>query len=219
MVAGVRRAVRSRDAACALPAPAGVLPTAVQLAALGPVLCAHRAADAPLQGWSRAVRAAASCGIDSDGLEEALLFFDRAGRCCWRLHLLPDSDFLAWDALCAVLPAHVPALADHGLGDRLWQRLAGRLRGDRWRCSVLCLHAVGAHPRHAHAVPGALALSSGALTPTGLHAAQRIARALDAEDAALREDCCCLQAARQAPPREPAPAAFPVIRFDPGEQA
>lgn len=191
--------------------PDVALPPAAQLAALGPVLCAHRASEAPLLGWMRATRAVAACGIDSDGLQEALLFFDAEGRCCWRLHLLPDSDFLAWDALCATLPALALVPDASGLGDSLWQRLAGRLRGARWRCSALRLHAV--------AVPGApraLALSGGTLTPTGLNAAQRIARLLDAEDAALRDDCCCLRAARAAAPPQATPPsdASPIIRFD-----
>lgn len=212
MVAAVAAAappLGSTVAARRSPAP---LPTAAQLAGLGPVLCVHRASEPPLLGWTRARRAVTSCGIDSDGFEEALLFYDDDDRCCWRLHLLPDSDFLAWDALCGLLPTQPASDANAGPGERLWQRLAGRLRAGRWRCSVLRLHAVQL-PKQACA----LALSNDTLTRTGLQAAQRIARALDAEDAALRDDCCCEQTARRAAARErrhePA-APIPLVRLE-----
>jgi len=104
-------------------------PAATQLAALGPVLCLYRTQQgSELAGWQQAVRVEVHTGVGSDGLDERLLFFDAQGRCCWRLCLLPDSDFVAWDRLAASLPAGRDADAG-GLADRLWRRLAGRLLG------------------------------------------------------------------------------------------
>ena len=86
-------------AAPVLPLP---LPHPRQLAELGTVLCMHRPRQGgELAGWMRAVRAESDAGMDSDGLYESLAFFDGQGQCCWRLFLLPDSDFLAWDTLAA----------------------------------------------------------------------------------------------------------------------
>ena len=110
-------------------------PAATQLAALGPVLCLYRTQQgSELAGWQQAVRVEVHTGVGSDGLDERLLFFDAQGRCCWRLCLLPDSDFVAWDRLAASLPAGRDADAG-GLADRLWRRLAGRLLGGQWRAA------------------------------------------------------------------------------------
>ena len=100
-------------------------PAATQLAALGPVLCLYRTQQgSELAGWQQAVRVEVHTGVGSDGLDERLLFFDAQGRCCWRLCLLPDSDFVAWDRLAASLPAGRDADAG-GLADRLWREGTG----------------------------------------------------------------------------------------------
>ena len=56
-------------------------PPTAQLAALGPVLCQYRTQQgSELAGWQQAVRVEARTGVDSDGLDERLLFFDAQGR-------------------------------------------------------------------------------------------------------------------------------------------
>src|SRR3546814_322387 len=66
------------------------------LASLGPVLCLYRVADSHvLTGYHCAADVRAMVHLDSDGPQEALLFFDRLRQPCWRLYLLPDSDCLA----------------------------------------------------------------------------------------------------------------------------
>lgn len=63
---------------------------------LAPLLCVH---------WLVAASA-----IGSDGPHEWLECRGRDGRLCARLHLLPDSDYLGWDALLtAGLPVHAAA--------------------------------------------------------------------------------------------------------------
>ena len=52
----------------------------------------------------------ASCVIGADGPREWLECVDAAGRLRARLHLLPDTDYLAWDVLlCAATPVSAPA--------------------------------------------------------------------------------------------------------------
>ncbi|GAB3793722.1 hypothetical protein GCM10028797_36250 [Dyella agri] len=46
-------------------------------------------------------RLVAACAVGSDGPHEWLECRARDGRLCARLHLLPDSDYLGWDALLA----------------------------------------------------------------------------------------------------------------------
>lgn len=151
-------------------------PTATQLAALGPVLCLYRTQQgSELAGWQQAVRVEVHTGVGSDGLDERLLFFDAQGRCCWRLCLLPDSDFVAWDRLAASLPNGRDADAG-GLADRLWRRLAGRLLGGQWRACVLHLHAV---PQPA-ALP-VLAASLPLMSMLSASTAQRLAQAEGAD--------------------------------------
>lgn len=206
------------------PAAASMLPSPHRLAALGPLLCLYRAhAGGELGGWAQAVRAAACSGIDSDGLHESLLFFDRDDRCCWRLYLLPDSDFLAWERLASGLPAHHAGdAAGSGIGERLWQRLAGRLRGDGWLGSALRLHALPIAPGFALHSPPLLAASVATLSPLGAGVARRIALGEGADDTALADDCCCRQAALAAM-RGAADngrhEVFPLIRFNLGVQA
>jgi len=203
------------------------LPPPQQLAALGPLLCLYRAraGGGELGGWALAARAAACSGIDSDGLHESLLFFDRNDRCCWRLYLLPDSDFLAWERLASGLPTpRVRGAACGGVGERLWLRPAGRLRGDGWLGCALRLHALPIAPGFALHSPPLLAASVATLSPLGAAVARRIALADGADGAALVDDCCCRRAAMAA---SPGPAdndrdgdePFPLIRLNLGVQA
>ena len=170
------------------------LPRAQQLAALGTVLCLYRPQQGgELSGWAHAVRVESRTGVDSDGLRESLVFFDGEGRCCWRLYLLPDSDFLAWDRLLASLPCRDEGEAAIGVGERLWRRLAGRLRGEQWQACILKLHAVPA----AVAQP-VLAASLAAVSSLGAATAQRIAQIEGADGTIRVDDCCCAQSALAA---------------------
>jgi len=144
------------------------LPHPRLLAALGTVLCVHRPGlGDPLDGWRRACRVALHQRLDSDGLDECLWFFDAQGACCWRLYLLPDSDFLAWDALLEGLPV-LDAPPGEGLAERMWRRLAGRLRGDTWRATALRLQARGP-------VGGGLGAVAASMSEAGRHTAERLA--------------------------------------------
>lgn len=117
------------------------LPHPQQLAALGAVLCLSRAdADSALAGWTQAVHATYGCDLDSDGLRECIRFFDARGTCCWRLYLLPDADFLAWEQLASGLPRVLDDSALPGLAERLWRHLARRLNEPCWRACALRFH-------------------------------------------------------------------------------
>jgi hypothetical protein len=147
----------------------GLLPHPGQLVALGTVLCLFRPSlGGELEGWRRARRVAAVQHVDSEGPNECLCFFDAEEECCWRLYLLPDSDFLAWDRVLEGVPAMADT-AGGGVGERLWRRLAGRLRGDIWRGSVIRLHLTGGM---------GMQLAASAATPSewGRKAARRIGR-------------------------------------------
>lgn len=151
-----------------------VLPQPQQLAALGTVLCLYRLQHgSELTGWTQAAYAEAAVGMDSDGLRESVRFFDREGRCCWRLHLLPDSDFLAWDGMLTSLPRSQERMESDSVAERLWRRLAGRLRGEHWRACAVRLHAL----TQADASP-VLAASLAPVSPLGTATARRI---IDAE--------------------------------------
>lgn len=179
--------------------PAPRLPQPRQLAALGTVLCLHRVqTGGELAGWAQAVRAEARSSLDSDGLREYLSFYDRDGRCCWRLSLLPDSDFLAWEQLAATLSRRDEVRQGAGIGERLWSRLAGRMRGERWQASVLRLHALRCSPGFGFSEQSVLAASLAPLSTLGAVAARRIARDEGVEGEAFVEDCCCRQAALAA---------------------
>lgn len=170
------------------------LPRTQQLAALGTLLCLYRHQDGgELAGWARAVRVESRAGVDSEGLRESLVFFDREGRCCWRLYLLPESDFVAWDRLLALLPSRGEAEAAAGVGERLWRRMAGRLLGGQWQACVLRLHVVDAEVGRP-----VLAASQAAVSPLGAAAARRIARAEGAEQNIRSDDCCCAQSSLAA---------------------
>lgn len=171
------------------------LPTPRQLSGLGAVLCLFRTGQgSELSGWAQATRVAVRAGLDSDGLREALQFFDASGRCCWQLYLLPDSDFLAWDRLLASLPADAGAEPAAGVGERLWRRLAGCLRGEQWRAAVLHLHAVRRDDGR-----DVLAASVASLSHLGAATAREIARAEAAEGEGLSDECCCARTASREP--------------------
>lgn len=163
-------------------APAPALPEPRQLAALGAVLCLSRARlGHPLAGWTPAVCAEVVCNCDSDGLRESISFLDRDGRCCWRIYLLPDSDFLAWEELSSRLP--VRADRGHtGIAERLLSRLANRLNGGHWQASTLRLHALPCGTNGT-----ALAASLAPLSELGFAIARRIARDEGVLDDALGE--------------------------------
>ena len=133
----------------ARPSSSPVLPRPWQLAELGSVLCLYRPQrGGELAGWTQAVRAESATGMDSDGLQESLSFFDATGQCCWRLFLLPDSDFLAWDLLASQFPSRCEEAAVQGVADRLWRRLAGRLGGTAGAyacCACTCWRSPGRH--------------------------------------------------------------------------
>ncbi|WP_232310289.1 Hemin transport protein [Pseudoxanthomonas mexicana] len=172
---------------------AAAFPAAAQLAALGPVLCLYRSQQgSELAGWQQAVRVEAHIGVESEGLDERLLFYDAQGRCCWRLCLLPESDFVAWDRLLSSLPSGQDA-GGAGLSDRLWRRLAGRLLGGEWRACALQLHAV---PQIA--APPVLAASLPFMSTLGATTARRIAQAEGADLEGSLEDCCCAQSSLHA---------------------
>lgn len=187
----------------------GGLPHPQQLAALGTVLCLYRPQHgSELAGWMQASRVEVHAGLDSDGLRESLLFFDRSGRCCWRLWLLPDSDFLAWDRMVATLPDHRAASSAAGIGERLWSRLANKLTGDAWRACALRLHAM-----QDTSVPPVLAASLTTLSSLGATTARDIVRAEGADFIRAWDDCCCAQAAARAAEQPIAAPADPILRF------
>ncbi|WP_207949517.1 Hemin transport protein [Luteimonas aestuarii] len=170
------------------------LPSPLQLAALGTVLCLYRArSGGELGGWLRAMQAESSATLDSDGMREALVFRDATGACCWQLFLLPDSDFLAWESLSKRLPEQAIASSSRaGLAERMWLRLAGHARDGDWQASVLRLQARGSGDGPL------LAATLAAVSPQGAAAARAIARSQHANLDALRDDCCCARAARAA---------------------
>lgn len=192
-----------------------VLPRAQQLAALGTVLCLYRPQHgSELSGWAQAVRAESRAGVDSDGLHESLAFYDSEGRCCWRLYLLPDSDFLAWDRLLDALPANNETETATGVGERLWRRLAGRLLGEQWQACVMKLHVLPTL-----VTQSVLAASLAPLSPLGITTAQRIAQSEGAEERIRLDDCCCAQSALAASVaakkyKATGERGVPLIRFD-----
>ncbi len=209
------------------------LPSVAGLASLGTVLCVYRSRyGGELGGWAHAASAESWCGIDSDGWHECLQFRDRSGQCCWRLYLLPDSDFFAWEQLTAQLPRGEtqPSPGD-GIATRLWRRMASRVGGERWLCSVLRLHTM---PQPS--LPASMPVLAASLAPVSVFGAdvvRRIARIEGIDSGGPLDDCCCRQYAVIAPPqvargsdavrREVAntmpagamhhDAAFPLIRF------
>lgn len=125
--------------ACGPLQAAPVQPRFRQLCALGPVLCLYPSdggagavglpPGAPwpwqreLLGVLAADGVAAAAGVDSDGPQEWLWFLDAGRRPQFGLHLLPDSDYLAWERLLDDLPLtqryeHRPLGGCSGLLDR-----------------------------------------------------------------------------------------------------
>ena len=155
------------------------LPSPAQLAGLGTVLCLYRPESSELGGWQHAMSAHACQGMDSEGIRESLCFSDARGRCCWRLYLLPDSDFLAWDRLVSAYPARPEPAFEGGVAERLWRRLANRLGSEAWRMCALRLQ-VGEGNR--------LAASLAPLSTLGAAAARRIARVEGAEGELWTDD-------------------------------
>ncbi len=162
------------------------VPSADQLAALGTVLCVYRSRyGGELGGWAQVASAEVRCGIDSDGWHECLQFRDRAGDCCWRLYLLPDSDFLAWEQIQSQLPIiESRRPPTETVASRLWQRLSTRVDGDRWQSSVVRLHALR-HPRPS------LAASLAPVSRLGAEMVQRVARIEGLDVLNSVDDCCC----------------------------
>jgi len=109
--------IAPRQLACRLPAVGCVLYMPCTVAAttneieLG-LLVAHRAL-APL---SRVHWLVGASTIDNDGPHEWLECRDGSGRLHARLHLLPDSDYLGWDALLTA-GAQTSAMAPRLPGD------------------------------------------------------------------------------------------------------
>ncbi|MEZ0472752.1 Hemin transport protein [Luteimonas salinilitoris] len=204
-------AARAIAETTAVHSPVAALPQPRELAALGTVLCLYRAQDGgELAGWSRALRAEVHSGLDSDGLRASLAFHDRDGHCCWRLFLLPDSDFLAWERLASRLPA-APGNDDEGIAERLWRGLAGHLAAPQWQCSVLRLCAPSPGPGFAgHAL---LAASLATVSALGAAMALRIAREQAAGNAARVHECCCERAARAAADARAA-TLYPTVQLD-----
>lgn len=101
------------------------------LAALGPVFCAWRETvaaggrmpdTAVLSGPGLLGHGAA---VTPDGPREWITVCDRGGRARCRLHLLPDTDYLAWDTLIAGTRAH-DAATPMGRPAPRWQATFGR---------------------------------------------------------------------------------------------
>ena len=116
---------------------------------------------------SRAVRLTALIRLDSDGPWEALRFFDAAGACCWCLHLLPDSDFHAWERLLECLPVEADRAASLCASAWPWKRAAQ----SRWRACALRLHALSEGRGSTR-----LAATDVRLSKLGRSCAQRITR-------------------------------------------
>lgn len=173
------------------------LPHPQQLAALGTVLCLYRnQAGSELDGWSQAARASSHSALDSDGLCESLQLFDRDDLCCWRLYLLPDTDFLAWERLLADVPGQSTHESAPGIRERLWRRVARHLGGPMWRANVLRFHAPPAGPGFAG--QSLLAASLPRLSACGAEVARRIVQREGVACGNLIDECCCRQAAARA---------------------
>ena len=114
------------------------VPSAAQLASLGVVLCLHRRGSALLDGW-HAAKDARPCH-DQSNPREHLCFHDGDSRCRWQLHLLPETDFLAWDALMSTLPVGMRPAAEASGGHRLRHLLWRCGLGSRWIMRAVRFH-------------------------------------------------------------------------------
>jgi hypothetical protein len=151
------------------------LPAPAELAALGAVLCVHPG-ELPIAPQARAaiVRAELQASVDMTGVREAIAFLDADGQCRGRLYLLPDTDFLAWEALAARLPQRAlerPAPD----ATALCLRLRARLSCPRRQAVALRLRAI------AHGGGWTVQAAATPLSALGLDLAHAIARAEDAE--------------------------------------
>lgn len=191
------------------------LPTPHQLAGLGAVLCQFRAASGgELGGWARATRAAVSIHVDSDCVRESLHFFDADDRPCWRLHLLPETDFLAWERLCECLPVQQEVASAAGIALRLWRRIGER---ETWQLDAMRLHTVSPPPGMSSIAM--LAASPAPLSTLGAETARRIARQEGIEAARAIDDCCCRHASRALHHNASPQVHYPVIHFKRGQLA
>ena len=157
---------------------------------LGPVLCLYpggrSAADAiqmpaqapwPMQRELAALLSAvglrAELDIGSDGPNERTWFLDQAGRPCFGLWLLPDTDYLAWDALLADHSTERRALdCATGWCERLRHRWHGwRAAGSRWCGGVRRFCIINRHD--GRAMLGLVPVPN--LSPLGQRCANRIA--------------------------------------------
>lgn len=151
------------------------LPAAAELAALGAVLCVHPG-ELPIapRALDATVRAELQASVDVAGVREAIAFLDADGRCRGRLYLLPDTDFLAWEALAARLPQRALERPAPGAA-ALCLRLRVRLSCPRRQAVALRLRAI------AHGGRWVLRAAPTPLSALGLDLAHAIARAEDAE--------------------------------------
>lgn len=163
------------------------LPAPERLAAVATVLCVYprRHRDA-LDGWLQAASVERMTRLDGESSCEALVFRNAAGRVCWRLYLLPDSDFLSWDDAAAKLPVYRGADARGGAWAALRRRWLRRLRG-RWQAEVLRLHVLRDDAGHC-----ILVADTAELSPLGQAHARRIAAGEGARLQTQAHVCCCM---------------------------
>lgn len=180
------------------------LPTPRQLAALGPVLCVYR--GRLLEGWRAAVGATHGVCVDADGVCEYVLLRDASGRMCWRLYLLPDSDFLAWERLVSALPdaARADVEDSGGLHTRLWRRLADNVMGAPWRSRVLRL---AVHQTGSPSTP-LLAAHPAGVSSAGFTMVQRLACRTGARHGGPATDAVSYPASSAGGPRHRLHASF-----------
>jgi len=142
------------------------------LARLGPVLWLHRAGsdgvfprarlcthgvlllDHPaLAAFANSVAAEAHGAVTTHGPREWLEFVDAQSACIARLYLLPDADYLAWDAMlgdCAIVrvaPGKSPRWRPHAAFMRCaWRRMHGSWQARIVRFPLMrlpCLQVLG----------------------------------------------------------------------------
>ncbi len=161
------RASATHNGACPTPDARPKVCCTAALERLGPVLCVYPVSDEhPLCGWERARDAVHHAWIESDGGPmEALVFLDANGQPCWRLGLLPDTDYLQWDRLVEPLTHSAAAPAMRRLP--LWSRcgVAGAISTPVWKACPLRLHAIDVD-----AVSQRLAASCATLSQAGRQA-------------------------------------------------
>jgi putative heme degradation protein len=144
----------------------------MDLARLGPLLCLYPDCQTHvLAGWAGAVAVQPAVRIDSDGPQESLVFLDATSRPCWQLYLLPDSDYLAWDAVVAQLHAVRSLPNSNAPASRAEPCIRRGIGNPVWRACALRLHAMAEN-----SAPDNLAAANAALSEAGRRAAERIAR-------------------------------------------